>query len=1260
MPLRSPRQKRMLWQISALRATLAGIAALALLTGPGGPSLAGAAPAAAGPPPVAARTHTVTLLTGDVVRVADVGDGKQLVEVQRPRDAVGGARAMTIGKHVYVLPDEVLPYLAADRLDRRLFDVTGLIEQGYDDQHSDGIPLIVSYAPAPRTARSVPSATPDGTTHVRTLPSINGAALRASKKRVRDVWQSVAPPTPAVAPALGDGLAKIWLDGKVRAHLAESTAQIGAPAAWAAGYDGSGVKVAVLDTGVDQAHPDLAGRVSLAVSFVPGEGTADVNGHGTHVASTVGGSGAASGGVEKGVAPGANLIVGKVLSDSGFGEDSWVIAGMEWAAAQGAKVISMSLGDDRPSDGTDPMSLAVDQLTAQTGALFVIAAGNTGAEAAMGAPGTANSALTVGAVDSTDQLAWFSTKGPRYGDYGMKPDITAPGVGITAAHAGGTDYVPMDGTSMATPHVAGAAAILAQQHPQWTSLQLKDALMSTSKPLGGLTAYEVGAGRVDVAASMAATVTATGSAYFGLQSWPHASMTPIDRTVTYTNTGDVDVTLNLTETAAITGGPYDVDPWADAGTPAPDGMFTLSAPSVTVPAHGTATVTANAVPGLGADGRRYLGQIVATDGGGTVRARTQVGMYVEDERHNLHVTVKDRAGHPAAAFVALQMLAGDGFPFFVAVDETGEATVRLRGAAYSATTYLDVAGSNGPDSVGKALLGEPELVLDRDRALVLDARKAREVTAVVPRKTEDRVLYMDWYRDDGKGGVLGDQFMLPAKFDSMFVLPTRQVTIGSFEYETRWRKEYPRLTVTDRGRPVTVYGQAGSSFYNGKGQLDAVYAGTGTPAEYAGRNVRGKVVLVTRSDEISASARAQAAADAGAKLLIVVNDGPGKLFEWVGPDTFDGYSAVPVVTVTARVGAPLVAEARRGKLRLALEGVPNSPYAYDLVDPHPGRVPTNLTYKPRAADLSTVDMRFFGRQTTPSGEFRWDYRPYRPSSLGTWHRVDMPGTRTDYVSAQPGTAWAESAVTGPGLAVVSVGQVHAFQPGKKTTVDFFGPVVRPRDGGGFIPSERYDGFLVFNMQPWSDGGAGHAGYLTYGSDTLTMKVYAGGELVKVSEGFAQASIWPVPAETINYTVDLEASRDPAVYPLSPRTHTVWQVVSLPVASPDDIDGMPVLQLDYRVDADLAGNVRGGRQSVGLLASHLPGVRGGGRVVETTLEVSFDDGATWRAATLTPAAGGGWTASFDAPSQGYVSLRATARDDAGNSISQEVIRAYGLR
>lgn len=142
-----------------------------------------------------------------------------------------------------------------------------------------------------------------------------------------------------------------------------------------------------------------------------------------------------------------------MLSDDGYGQDSWVLAGMEWAAVdQHAKIISMSLGSGTPSDGTDPLSEAVDRLSAETGALFVVAADDSGAANSIGGPGAADTALTVGAVDSTDDVAWFSSQGPRVGDGGLKPEITAPGVDVLAARSqyapeGEGSYQTLCGTS---------------------------------------------------------------------------------------------------------------------------------------------------------------------------------------------------------------------------------------------------------------------------------------------------------------------------------------------------------------------------------------------------------------------------------------------------------------------------------------------------------------------------------------------------------------------------------------------------------------------------------------------------------------------------------------------------------------------------------------------------------------------------------------------------------------------------------------------
>ena len=143
---------------------------------------------------------------------------------------------------------------------------------------------------------------------------------------------------------------------------------------------------------------------------------------------------------------------------------------MEWAAAQGADVVNMSLGAAFPSNGTAPMDQAVNALTRGSGTLFVVAAGNSGPSgSSVGSPGSADEALTVGAVDSADQIAEFSSRGPRIGDFAVKPDVTAPGVDIVAPLAAGAAlgndgqvvdgrYLKLSGTSRATPHVAGAAA----------------------------------------------------------------------------------------------------------------------------------------------------------------------------------------------------------------------------------------------------------------------------------------------------------------------------------------------------------------------------------------------------------------------------------------------------------------------------------------------------------------------------------------------------------------------------------------------------------------------------------------------------------------------------------------------------------------------------------------------------------------------------------------------------------------------------------
>ena len=360
----APFSGRRRWRSSLI--TLAIATPLLCVTGQ--VSAHGLAPELPSSPSDSSSRHQVTLVTGDVVTVTTLADDQQIAEVDRPAGAVGGVRIQESGGDLYVIPDEVVGLLGADEIDPRLFDVTALIEMGYDDAGTRTVPLIVTYTRAKARSAAAPTA-PRGSRTVRRLPVIDGAALVAPKPRVRTFWTSIAPaPDPSdPTPSLEGGVAKLWLDGQVQAksqgerarrsaHRRRGRRGTTAPAS----RSRCSTPASTCTTPTSPTQIDEHRRASS-----PARTWTDVNGHGTHVASTIVGTGAASDGDYRGVAPGADLVVGKVLGGAdGAGQDSWVLAGMEWAARTGAKVVSMSLGDVAPSDGSDPMSQAVDTLSA--------------------------------------------------------------------------------------------------------------------------------------------------------------------------------------------------------------------------------------------------------------------------------------------------------------------------------------------------------------------------------------------------------------------------------------------------------------------------------------------------------------------------------------------------------------------------------------------------------------------------------------------------------------------------------------------------------------------------------------------------------------------------------------------------------------------------------------------------------------------------------------------------------------------------------
>ncbi|MEU4190900.1 S8 family serine peptidase [Kribbella sp. NPDC026611] len=667
-------------------------------------------PADSAPPPVpvANSPHTITLITGDKVQTSP--DLRQVRFLPGPGRHSVRFSIRRHGDDVTVVPSDAAGLIASGKLDSRLFELRQLMR--YDDSRSTALPLIVTYSGSPANLRSF------GAT-VRPLAAINGAATRLPKSQAAGLYGEL---TAAHSP-----IKKVWLDGLRKPPLDQSTAQIGAPAAWAAGLTGKGVKVAVLDSGVDATHPDFKDRLTAA-DFT-GEGLVDNVGHGTHVASIAAGSGAASDGKYRGVAPDAQILAGKVCTPDGC-PDSAMLAGMDWAVQQGARIVNVSLGGaDRPDE--DPVEAAVRTLSAAHGTLFVIAAGNEGPGAySVDSPGSSPAALTVGAVDRTDQMADTSSRGPTVGDGPVKPDVTAPGVGIVAAKSAestigepvGTSYLRLSGTSMATPHVTGAAALLAQEHPDWTGGQLKAALMESAHSVSGVPLLAQGTGRIDVAAAIKLKVLADTSAIgFAAQQWPHTDDKPEAKTVTYTNDGDAPVQLSL---ATSFNGPD--------GKPAPAGALQLSTSSLAVPAHGAAQVVVTSNTNHTGPAGQYTGTLTATPASGSPLTTT-LAVRTEQESYNLTIKHLDRAGKPTTDYYDFlpDRDATDGHDntqMFLRGDENGVLRIRLPKGRYLLESVFGLAD----DAKESSDLVLPKLDLTADRTFTVDAREARPLKVSVP------------------------------------------------------------------------------------------------------------------------------------------------------------------------------------------------------------------------------------------------------------------------------------------------------------------------------------------------------------------------------------------------------------------------------------------------------------------------------------------------------------------------------------------------
>jgi len=1072
---------------------------------------------------------TVTLITGDRVTVTTV-DGRSSVAL-RPDSVRPGVSYSVLNndRGVAVVPSDAVALLGAGKVDPRLFDVTQLAAWGYDDSRVDSIPLLTK-----RTAKDR-AAVPRGAELRRSFEQTGTDSLRVRKGKAGDVWKDLTAPTRRGVPALNADVGKVWLDGKSTVSDDVSNSQVGAPSAWASGYTGAGVRVAVLDTGYDATHPDLAGVVVASQDFTASPtGVVDGHGHGTHVASILAGSGAASAGKYKGVAPDADVVVGKVCDDTGQCPDSSVLAGIEWAVnTQHAQVVNISLG--RPAIvGADPLVDAVNGHSVFSGVTFVVAAGNSGGSGhrTIEAPGNARFALTVGATWPGDTAAWFTSRGPTLTGE-SKPDLVAPGYTIVAARAAGTsmgapvdaNYTKSSGTSMATPMVAGAMAIKLQQSPNALTVYARHALTSSARRLPGVITADQGMGMLDIPASLQRHVNPGTSPLINLAS-PH--------TAGQTGVGSASIRNGTASsvTATTTAEVFD-----EAGRTAPAGLLTIDNPTLTIAAGATGSLGLTAHANGVASGA--YNAIVTGRSGGVTLFRVLVSINVDAPLRTVGATSYNRAGVVNAAQGYL-MADGAKDWYWFSISATG---------VMSCTT---------PWGTGTG--------------------------CVVP---EGRYLMYGLSNEYDAGGT----------------------SIGSNNFF----------------RPVTV-GASNVAL--------ALSAQTSVPI---GMSV----------DTVGARQNFAAVGVSSSQFGRTEN-----LIPWGGTANIN---VVPVVdsrlTYIGNTGWT--------------DGTATSPYRYWLVDKRTGGIPTNPGFAATKATLAKVPSDYVAPGVASAGNSIHVPRAEGTDLSSVYDEHAFPRSTIDYLTPGSGVTWRKSySFTGANDAaqVESGNHYSAYVTGNNPTQANNAAPYAMTVPDNRVATRQGDVFEFGRLALPSLFGTrdvGNLGYSSITSGTATLKkngVTLGS--TGLYDGYFGGGISAVlPAATGTYDLRATATRDASATPLSSSVDVNWRFQS---AHTDPTVDTPVTLLVPTVIQ--LGLDNHNRAQVGTTTSVLLPVYDQNHAVSSlsalTLEYSTNDGATWTATGASSTNQGAYVPNGATP--GFVSLRVTAADTAGNSVTETVIRAWAVK
>lgn len=596
-------------RIELTRRTILG-AAGAGFVGTGFASASGGSPADGGdggdgggggtPGDTSGPTHeyTVTLITGHTIHVEE-RDETRLYTIERGDEPL--AYDLIEGEDgTYFIPD----YVDTSTYAEHLFNIDFLIDQDYTDAETDVTPVFV------REAQS----------GVSTFTQNAGAdTFRSSDVVAVDVPKEDVLINDTQTFSKATGLDRVFLNPRDELTMDVSGPAVAAPATRDA-FDvtGDGIVVGVVDSGIDDAHPDLEGRVVDAENFAPDDTQKDLNGHGTLVSGAIGGDGTEGDGEYVGIAPEAEFVDARVFDETGSAQRDAIVDAVEWAVYEAdpqPDVLNLSIGGSIV-DEEDPLAMALNEAVTEEGIFVTVSAGNEQGffpdYETLTNPAQAEHVTSVGASDHTGDevdIADFSSWGPTPFDQAVKPELVAPGVDITAAGsepAGLFPYAEASGTSFSAPIVAGAAALALEHHTDADPLTLRDRMVSTANPIAPIEEvdpFAQGAGELDIYDAIASDIRIEDTVHnFGYIDEP----TDGEATITVHNTGDEAVTLE--PDAAM----YEID-----NEERIDEQVSVNPDELTIEAGSTASFSLTAAfPDFG----RYVGAFEMTDGEATYRS----------------------------------------------------------------------------------------------------------------------------------------------------------------------------------------------------------------------------------------------------------------------------------------------------------------------------------------------------------------------------------------------------------------------------------------------------------------------------------------------------------------------------------------------------------------------------------------------------------------------------------------------------------------